>query len=30
MFASAVDVIGTNPANAVILNTANEVAVDWF
>ena len=29
-FASAVDVIGTNPANAVILNAANEVAVDWF
>src|SRR6056300_1741543 len=29
-FASAYSVIGTNPANAVILNAANEVAVDWF
>ena len=29
-FASAYSVIGTNPANAVILNAANEVAVDCF
>ena len=29
-FALARSVIGTNPANAVILNTANEVAVEAF